>query len=505
MTKKEHEISPNLEKARAYERKKEMKVEKERPAFHLTPRVGWLNDPNGFSYYNGRYHLFYQYNPYRPFWGPMHWGHAVSKDLLHWSYLPAALAPDQPYDNGNGCFSGSAQTFVDGRQMLMYTGVSWKKQPDGSMKEIQQQCIALGDGSSYEKYEHNPVISSDQLPIGYDKSNFRDPKIWKESDGSWRCVAVSRNASNGGAVLLFESPNGFSWKLKNILAQNSGRFGRMWECPDFFELDNQNVLIVSTMEMEAEGLEYPNGNGVVCQIGGYDDTTGHFEGQKNQSLDYGIDFYAPQTMLAPDGRRILIGWMQNLASVNQHSEDEPYFGQLTIPRELTIRNNRLIQCPVRELDACRENLVSYRDLVVSGEKRLNGIEGRVADMELSIQPGSDSTDDFANGYQLFEMRFAQNGNHYVALRYRPHESELEIDRSYSGLRNAFVHKRSCKVRNQGGVLKLRVVLDRFSAEVFANDGEQVMSITFQTDAAANEISFVVDGLVRLNVTKYGIK
>ena len=117
-----------------------------RPNFHFTPQKGWMNDPNGMVYYKGEYHLFYQYNPYRPFWGPMHWGHVISRDLLHWTYQPAVLAPDQPYDNGNGCFSGSAQTLDDGRQILLYTGVSWEKQSDGSMKEIQQQCIASGDG-----------------------------------------------------------------------------------------------------------------------------------------------------------------------------------------------------------------------------------------------------------------------------------------------------------------------------------------------------------------------
>ena len=140
-------ISQKLSEARVYEIKKEAEIAIEnRPVFHLTPRVGWLNDPNGFSFYDGLYHLFYQYNPYRPFWGPMHWGHVISRDLLHWTYQPAVLAPDQPYDNGNGCFSGSAQTLDDGRQILLYTGVSWEKQSDGSMKEIQQQCIPSVDG-----------------------------------------------------------------------------------------------------------------------------------------------------------------------------------------------------------------------------------------------------------------------------------------------------------------------------------------------------------------------
>ncbi len=131
---------------------------------------------------------------------------------------------------------------------------------------------------------------------------------------------------------------------------------------------------------------------------------------------------------------------------------------------------------------------------------LDGVEGRVVDLELTIAP--ESKDD---SYYSFEMRFAQDDTHYTALRYRPHESELEIDRSYSGSRIAMVHKRSCKVRDNGGVLKLRVVIDRFSAEIFANDGEQVMSVTFTTDTAAKGISFVADGTVYMDITKYDIE
>ena len=132
--------------------------------------------------------------------------------------------------------------------------------------------------------------------------------------------------------------------------------------------------------------------------------------------------------------------------------------------------------------------------------KLEGIEGRVADVELTIAP--ESKDD---SYYMFEMRFAQDDKHYTALRYRPRESELELDRSYSDSRIAMIHKRSCKVKDNGGVLKLRVVIDRFSAEVFANDGEQVMSVTFTTDTAANGISFVADGAVKLDITKYDIE
>ena len=242
-------ISEKLEKARAYEAENEKKITPQmRPVFHLTPRVGWMNDPNGFSYYNGAYHMFYQYYPYRPFWGPMHWGHAVSKDLLHWNYLPAALAPDEPYENGGGCFSGSAIDLADGRQLLVYTGVLSEKQPDGTMHDVQQQCVAVGDGVNYEKCENNPVMTAKQLPSDSNRFDFRDPKVWKAADGSYRCVMVNCDNKGDGRAVLFESKDGFSWNFKSILAQNNGKFGKMWECPDLFELDGKAVLIVSPSE-----------------------------------------------------------------------------------------------------------------------------------------------------------------------------------------------------------------------------------------------------------------
>ena len=182
-----------LQKARAYEAEHGAAISPaERPAYHMTPYVGWLNDPNGFSYYKGKYHQFYQYNPYDVRWAPMHWGHAVSTDLLHWEYLPCALAPDSPADNGPGRFSGSATEMDDGKQLLMYTSVVAEKQPNGEMRDIQTQSIAIGDGLNYEKPACNPVLTQKDLPEGFSKFDFRDPKIWREADGTYSAVTVCR-------------------------------------------------------------------------------------------------------------------------------------------------------------------------------------------------------------------------------------------------------------------------------------------------------------------------
>ncbi|MCI8658541.1 MAG: glycoside hydrolase family 32 protein, partial [Oscillospiraceae bacterium] len=148
--------SEALQKARAFEAQYGPHIpSRERPAFHLTPTIGWMNDPNGFSLYKGEYHLFYQYHPYSNEWGPMHWGHVKSRDLIRWERLPAALAPDCGYDAA-GCFSGGAVEMPDGRQMLMYTGVQRGRDADGFIRDIQTQCIAIGDGVDYNKCELNP-------------------------------------------------------------------------------------------------------------------------------------------------------------------------------------------------------------------------------------------------------------------------------------------------------------------------------------------------------------
>ncbi|MDY2628293.1 MAG: glycoside hydrolase family 32 protein [Lachnospiraceae bacterium] len=491
--------SQTLREARKYEETYEKRISREeRPGFHYSPRVGWLNDPNGFSYYQGKYHLFHQYHPYDPYWGPMHWGHAVSEDLLHWEYLPAVLAPDQTYDR-DGCFSGSAVMLPDGRQLLMYTGVQRVPQGDGEPVDKQTQCLAVGNGLDYEKYEHNPVLDKKDIPEDCSEADFRDPKMWRNEDGTYSCAIANRAADGSGQILLYTSPTGFDWKFKSVLKANHNRFGVMWECPDLFKLDGKDVILCSPMDMLPEGFEYDNGNGTLCLIGEFDEETGTFQDEANQAVDYGIDFYAPQTMKTPDGRTVMIAWMQNWDTSRLHPKETRWFGQMTLPRELSLKNGRLIQKPVRELEALRSNKAEYKDVVFEGTITLEGVAGRRIDMEIEITPGDEQ-----DIYRKFAVYFAQDNGIYTSVSFRPHESVLKVDRKFSGSRRAALHNRRSQVRSENGELKLRLILDRFSAELFINDGEQTVTTTIYTDQAADGISFFADGSVKMNVVKYDL-
>ncbi len=491
--------SQTLREARKYEETVEKSIAKEeRPDFHLCSRVGWMNDPNGFCYYNGMYHLFYQYYPYESKWGPMHWGHAVSKDLLHWEYLPAALAPDEIYDR-DGCFSGSALTLPDGRHLLVYTSVIKERQEDGVIRDIQTQSLAVGEGLDYEKYEKNPILDEKDLPEGASRFDFRDPKVWQNADGTYNCVFGNARTDGDGQVLLYGSRDGFQWEFQKVLISNNGRFGKMWECPDFFPLDGKWVLLASPTDMLPKGFEYHNGNGSLCLIGTYDEQTKTFHEEHDQAIDYGIDFYASQTMLAPDGRRIMVGWMQNWDTCPMRSPEEPWNGQMSLPRELSIRNGRLYQTPVRELDAMRCGKVVHEKVSFTGTISLSGVQGRRVDMELTLRAGD------ANAlYQKFAVRFAQNDQYQTSLSFRPRESILKVDRKFSGSRRAIIHQRRSLVNSSDGNLKLRIILDRFSVEAFVNDGEQVLTATMYTDLSAEGISFFADGLVEMDVVKYDL-
>ena len=493
-------ISETLQRARDFETQYAAYIpQADRPAFHVTGAVGWINDPNGFSCYKGEYHLFYQYHPYTTNWGPMHWGHVKTRDFIRWERLPAAMAPDTEADR-DGCFSGSALELTDGRQMLVYTGVYKTRRTDGQIEELQQQCVAFGDGVNYEKYPGNPILDGSDLPEGGSVLDFRDPKVWQDPDGTFYMVAGNRTSDGSGAIRLFTSSNGTHWTYACTLDASHNEYGRMWECPDFFPLDGKQVLLVSPQEMTAAGLEFHAGFGSIALMGSYDPEARRFERERVQSIDYGTDFYAPQTLQSYDGRRIMIAWMQNWATTGCQPHGTRWFGQMTLPQELTLRNGRLIQNPVRELEAYRGHKIRYKDLLVTSETNLSGVSGRLMDLTVTVRPVAGRP-----SYQAFKLHLAKDGQRETLIRYKVSNSTLRLDRTHSGFPYDIVNVRDFPVRPRDGEIKLRIVMDRCSLEVFVNDGEQAASMVIYTPLSARDISFeVVEGAAYIDVEQYSL-
>ena len=483
-------MSDALQRAREFEAAHLPEIPAEvYPVFHVTGGVGWINDPNGFSRYRGEYHLFYQYHPYSKAWGPMHWGHMKSKDLIRWERLPAALAPDTEADR-DGCFSGSAIELEDGRHALIYTGVR-KLSPDD---EVQTQCLAFGDGVKYEKFDGNPVIDGALLPEGGSRRDFRDPKIWREGD-SFFVVTGDRAADGSGMILLFESRDLVHWEYRSTVAASHGRYGRMWECPDLFRLNGKHVLITSPQEMTESGLDFIEGNCTLCLIGRLDPDTLTLTEDRLQTIDYGLDFYAPQTLLTEDGRRVMIGWMQYWGSVDAAPEELPFFGQMTVPRELRVEDGRLIQNPVRELERYRRSRKQFECVLITEETALPGVAGRCLDLTLTLR----------GDYRSFRLCAARGGDCETVIRYDRRQSTITVDRSKSGFAPEIRNVRSFRVQERGGLLKLRLLLDRWSLELFVNDGAQAASFTIYTPQTAGEITFAADGTAVLDADYYELE
>ena len=454
------------------------------PLYHVAAPVGWINDPNGFCTYKGQYHLFYQYHPYSAQWGPMHWGHVVSDDLVHWKHLPIALRPDESYDR-DGCFSGSAIE-KDGKLYLMYTGNVGL--PNGG---YQDQALAVSDdGIRFTKFEGNPILPAPNSDV-INGTDFRDPKVWKK-DGKFYAAIGSKNVEGThGQVLMYESEDLINWRFQNISARAEGNEGNMWECPNFCEVDKQDVLIISPMGIEPEGNKFVNRVDSGYMIGKLDYYTGIFNHGEFDLLDYGSDFYAPQVMQTEDGRCIMIGWL-SMWFADMPEQEDGWAGIMTVPRELHIRNGKLVSVPVKELESLREKSVSHKNLNISVPTQLDGVHGVTGELIAEIDTAK--SDNFA-------IAVRADGDEKTLLTYDKETATFSMNRENSG---AGPKDGREVVLTPEEILKLRVYLDRSSIEVFVNDGEAVLSARIYPAETSQEIIFIPDGenLVINEVTFY---
>ncbi|MBV0843417.1 sucrose-6-phosphate hydrolase [Serratia liquefaciens] len=411
-----------------------------RPAWHLAPSVGLLNDPNGFIQHNGVYHLFYQWNPLGCAHRNKCWGHWQSTDLVHWQHQPVALVPGACYDS-HGCYSGSA-VVTDGKIMLAYTGNV--KYPDGSRTAY--QCLAQENAhGGYDKL--GPVLP---LPPGY-SGHVRDPKVWRHQD-NWYMVLGARDLQDRGKVLLLRSAELRNWQLLGEIAGSQlngiGDFGYMWECPDLFTLDGAEVLICCPQGLAAEAERYLNVYQAGYFTGRLDYRQATFDHQDFHELDAGFEFYAPQTTLTEDGRRLLVGWM----GVPEQDEDchptLPYgwIHILTCPRELSLHNGRLCQRPARELQQLRGENRQWQGTADDAPC------WPVDSAELLLAPNGAFNADFGGAMTL-------NWDGTV----------LRLTRN--NLRSGQPEHRYWR----GELTQLQILFDRSSVEIFINHGEATMS------------------------------
>ncbi|WNF38579.1 glycoside hydrolase family 32 protein [Bacillaceae bacterium IKA-2] len=456
-----------------------------RPQYHLSSQAYWINDPNGFVFYKGEYHLFYQHHPYSAQWGPMHWGHVKSKDLAKWEHLPIALAPSENYDL-EGCFSGSAIE-VDEKLYLIYTGIPCEKY-DSELKQI--QCLAVSEDAVYfDKLEENPVISAE--PEGnINHNDIRDPKVWKHGD-YYYCVLGSKTNEEIGQVLLYRSTDLKAWEFLNIAAKGEGNCGYMWECPDLFNLDGVDVLIISPQGMKPEGDLYQNVHQAGYILGSFNYDTGKLDHGKFELLDYGFDFYAPQTTIDDNGRRILVAWMAMWES-EMPEQEFGWSGAMTLPRELKLVDGKIISQPVSELQSLRRDVVAYENITIEEEQSLDGISGDCFELEVIINAKN------AANFGV-KLRVSEENEEETVVAYNAKEGILSFDRNKAGTGPGGIRKAPIAIRENK--VHLHIFVDKSSVEVFINDGEQVMSGRIYPSEKATAVSFFADGEIEVVTMK----
>lgn len=427
-----------------------------RQQYHIEAPTGYLNDPNGFAYFDGKYHLFFQWSPYRYAEGIWYqgWYHLASEDLVDWDFIGPGIEPDTMFET-HGAYSGSGLV-VEDELLLFYTG---NTRNEVGTRIPYQMIAAMNAQGQIEKREQAEITGP---MVGY-TDHFRDPKIWQDED--YYAVIGAQRENLTGAALVFHSNDTYDWQCLGEVETNLTDFGYMWECPDYFELDDRGVFIFSPQGIAPDGENYRN----LYQ-------TGYLIGEKIdqnnlaltcqpdfQELDKGFDFYAPQSMEAPDGRRILVAWM-GLPELTYPTEAFAYCGCLTIPRELTIDNGVLLQKPVKELRNYRKN-----EQQLSKEELSQSVATKMAyEIVAEIKPcAQDFSLDLCCNEALGE---------FTRIFYKGETGELWLDRSCSGTEILGEVGGTTRLLATGiKEVYLNIFIDQSSIEIFINDGIAVAS------------------------------
>ncbi len=408
---------------------------------HLKSPANWINDPNGFIYYKGQYHLFYQHFPYEPRWGTMHWGHAVSKDLVHWEHLPIALFPSK-WNDRNGCYSGSAIEH-DGKMYLYYTGVRYlEENPEDIHVFLNEQLVSAQmmliskDGIHFDNSKNKTtVIETLTNPEIGCMTDTRDPKVWRGKD-AWYMVLGSKTPENAGKLLFYRSDDLMNWDYVNSVSKKG--LGYMWECPDYFELDGEKILIFSPMGLRADKQKYQHVS--ICTKVTFDETDCTMDiPNEYQMLDYGLDLYAPQSTTDAEGRRVVVAWARMPQPVNHE-----WSGMFCIPRVVSVRNGHICF-------AVHPNIQKQYTKKINAVQEANAAGYRVC---LDINDGEQIN---IGGYMI-----SRTGNKIYTDRTAVFHGHTDIKTKFS----------SPEIR---GKIHLDIYVDQNLIETYINNGEYVIT------------------------------
>jgi fructan beta-fructosidase len=455
-----------------------------RPKIHFTPRQGWMNDPNGMVYNNGVYHLFYQHNPDASVWGPMHWGHAVSKDMIDWKHEPIALYPDSL----GTIFSGSAVVDLNNTSGLAPKGkvplvaiFTYHNQvmADKGRNDFQSQGIAysIDNGATWQKYKSNPILKNPGI------RDFRDPKVmWHAPTGRWIMTLAVLDR-----IHFYSSPNLKEWKKESEFGKDAGAHGGVWECPDLFPMQFEGKTIWTLLVNLNPGG--PNkGSATQYFLGSFDGHRFSPLSTKTQWLDYGPDEYAGVTWSNTGSRRLFIGWMSNWMYANQ-VPTETWRSACTIPRELRLvklgAGYRLTSMPVNELNKYNQKPLVYNYPNVSkglslGNASIAALPCRI-DLDMSLE-----TCDFTI--------FNENEEE-VKVGYDKQTGNYFIDRTRAGksyFHKEFAARHTSPRLTSSKKLRMTLIIDVASVELFADGGLTTMTSVFFPTISFNKLRFQSD-------------
>ncbi|MDW4288069.1 sucrose-6-phosphate hydrolase [Staphylococcus saprophyticus] len=459
---------------------------KYRQTFHIQPKSGLLNDPNGLIYFNGNYYISHQWFPLGPVHGLKYWYTYTSKDLIHFNAVGPTLKPDTN-DDSHGVYSGSAFEYNQ-HLYYMYTA----NHRDEDWHRISTQQIAKMTKNGEIKKFPKPVISAP--PFGYTQ-HFRDPKVY-EKDGTYYAVIAAQNIDKQGRILQYRSSDIVNWEFQGEIQTNLDDFGFMWECPDYFNLNGYDMLLFCPQGIDAEGDQFRNIYQSGYIMGQYDMNQLTMNHGDFHELDHGFDFYAPQTFLDEQGQRILIGWM-GLPEINYPTDEDGWAHCLTIPRVLTVEEGNLKQRPIKALEKLRSNEETALGYANKFTKQLHPYEGKQFELIIDILE-NEATEVY------FEVRTSKTETSLIT--YNTKEQKLTFDRSESGPLPNPVEGTSRSTYLDTPLSQLQLYVDTSSIEIFCNDGERVMSSRiFSGEDATGIKTSTESGQVYLRFTKYDLK